>query len=216
MKYNFEVRSIAQQNELIEDKHQKFLSCIERCPPPWAPVERPSLPPIGGQLSCSLKASKIFGKGLRGDVVYQFRRPFLDEASQDDYINISFNPKKIDYRVLTSEVLTQYVTGFDAYYAEISDDEFIFLDFEAKRQARFDKRRSIFRLHPVTFVSNSLCLSAFSRPASDVAELLRDDVASLHITSEGLTIVLCEEPISTAEMNDLSWSVTNRLRARLG
>lgn len=211
MRYDFEVRSVAQQGQSIEEKHCQFLLGLEGVPAPWG-VERPlEAPDPGSGLSASLKVATMLGAGLRGDLVYQFRRPFRDDASQDDYLNITFNPEKIDYVALVTTVFPRYVGAFDAYYAEISDDEFTFMDHDQRRTLGIDKRHAIFRLPPVCYLHRDLCARALDMTPAQIVHRLQGSVAHLQETATGVIIALTDRPLPTMEMDALCWEAKFRL-----
>jgi hypothetical protein len=205
MKYNWEIRAVADQSQTIEDKHESFLNGLDGLPEPWAVSQRLPAPDPGGGLSGSLKVAKLLGKGLRGDLVYQFRRPFRDEASQDDYLNVVFNPTKINYKQLVSSVFLKYVGAFGGYYAEIADDEFIFMDYEARRQHGVDKRHGIYRLAPVAYIGQELCRRAFGITPEQVVDRLQGSVEEVRLALDGVFIVLTSEPLPAAQVDDLCW-----------
>ena len=209
MKYNLEIRAIARQEQSIEDKHQSFLGALDGLPTPWGLVQPVPAPDPGSGLSASLKVAKLLGKGLRGDLVYQFRRPFRDEASQDDYINVTFDPERIDYKQLVANIFLRYVSAFGGYYADISDDEFIFMDYDKRRELRIDKRHNIYRISPVSYLSKELCLKALGLTPDQVVERLQGKVEAVRTALDGVLIVLTSKALPTAEMDEICWKVRN-------
>jgi len=207
MKYNLEIRAIARQEQSIEEKHQFFLGGLDSLPPPWGLVQQLPAPDPGGGLSASLKVAKLLGKGLRGDLVYQFRRPFRDDASQDDFINIVFDPEKVDYQQLVATIFLRYVSAFGGYYAEISDDEFIFMDYDKRRELRSDKRHGIYRIPPVSYLSQNLCLKSLGLTPNQVVERLQGKVEDVRTALDGVLIVLTSKALPTAEMDEICWKV---------
>lgn len=204
MRYNFEVRSIAQEAQPIEEKHESFLDGLAGVPAPWGVAQRLPAPELGSEDLCgSLRIGKLLGKGLRGDLVYQFRYPFHDGASDDDWLNIEFNPKKVNYRELIDSVVLKYVSAFDAYYAEIADDEFIFMDFEECRG--IDKRHNLYRLPPVSYMRDDFCQRAFGVPPSILAQRVAGHVEEVRLVLGGIFIVLTTEVLPTEQMDRLCW-----------
>lgn len=214
MKYNLEVRAVALQSQSIEEKHDAFLFGLDELPSPWGVSHPLPAPDPGSGLSAALKVAKLFGKGLRGDVVYQFRRPFRNEASQDDYVNVVFDPKKVDYQALVSKVFLQYVDAFDGYYADISDDAFIFMDHEQRRLLGVDKRRAIYRLPPVCYMHKDLCLQAIGLSPAEVVWRLRGKVEDVKEVLDGVFIVLMSEALPTAEMDAICWQAKSYLQVQ--
>jgi len=208
MKYQLKVNSIALQAQSIEWKHQKFLAGLEGLPAPWGVRESVSAPDPGTELIAVLNVAKLLGKGLRGELVYQFRRQFSDESSQDDWINIIFNPGKIDYHALIYDAFLIYVSAFSAYYAEISDEEFIFMDFEHRK---YNRRHAIYRIPPVCYMNKDFCARAFDLSPAQIVEKLRGTVEEVREVQNGVFIVLTSKVLPTAEMDVLCWQAKNQL-----
>jgi hypothetical protein len=168
-------------------------------------------PAPGSALSATLKASDLLGKGPRGGVVYQFRRPFRDEASQDDWIDISFNPARIDYDALIGQVFLDYAAAFDAYYADISDDEFIYMDFDRQKEIGRDKRHGLFRLSPITYMRQDFCRRALGLSPAQVVERLKGGVEVAREALDGVFIVLTSQVLATEQMDTICWEAKSRL-----
>lgn len=211
MKYNLEIRAVALQSQSIEEKHNAFLSGLVGIPAPWGIDQVRPAPDPGSGLSATLKVAKLFGKGLRGDLVYQFRRPFRDDASQDDYLNMVFDPGKVNYQELVYTVLLRYVVAFGGYYAEISDDEFIFMDFDQRRQMGVDKRHAVYRIPPVCYLHRDLCIRALGMSPEKVVAQLKGKVEDVQEIHDGVFIVLTSKVLPTAEMDTLCWEAKSYL-----
>jgi hypothetical protein len=211
MKYNFEVRSIARQTQSIVEKHDSFVRGAQHLPLPWQPSADRAAPEPGAALSGILKVSELLGKGLGGQVVYQFRRPFRDEASQDDWIDISFNPARIDYRQLVDQTFLDYAAAFDAYYADIADDEFIYMDFDRVRELGIDKRQSLYRLSPVSYLRRDFCQQALGMSPARIVERLQGKIEVARETLDGVFLVLTSGILPADEMDTICWRAKNWL-----
>jgi len=208
MRYQLKVNAIALQAQSIEWKHQKLLAGLEGLPAPWGVRGSVSSPDPGTELIAVLKVAKFLGKGLRGELVYQLRRHFFDESSQDDWITIIFNPKKIDYHTLVHNAFLIYASAFNGYYAEISDEEFIFMDFEHRR---YNRRHAIYRIPPVCYMNNDFCARAFDLSPAQIVEKLHGKVEEVREVQNGVFIVLTSKVLPTAEMDALCWHAKNQL-----
>jgi hypothetical protein len=211
MKYNFEVRSIAREAQSIVEKHDIFVRHTQHLPSPWKTSLDRAAPEPGAALSGALKVSDLFGKGLAGRVVYQFRRPFRDDSSQDDWIDVSFNPAKIDYRQLIDQVFLDCAAAFDAYYADIADDEFIYMDFDRLRELGIDRRQGLYRLPPVSYLRLDFCQQALGLSPAGIVERLQGKVEVVREALDGVFIVLTSEILPTDEMDAACWRVKNLL-----
>jgi len=211
MKYNLELRSIAQEGDSILDKHSRFLQGLGGLSGAWGLRNSTPAPDPGSALSAHLKLSKMVGQEIKGDVVYQFRRPFSNEASNDDWVSSSFNPAKVNLEEITYVVLPRYIAAFEAYYAEISDDEFIFLDYPERSRRKIETRDTLFRLPPVAFLDAGLCSRALNKTVGEVVERLAGKVERAEELHGGAFIVLSSRPLPTDVMDKLCWSARSLL-----
>ena len=211
MKYNLEIRAEANTNQTIQSKHANFIEQLSQMPTPWKPASEVHAPDPKGQLSCSVSVSKLLGKPLKGMFVYQFRRPFKATAADDDWIDISFNPEKIDYRTLIETVIVSYVDAFGAYRADLDDDEFIYEEYDQRRERRIDKRTSVFSLSAATYMSNAFCRRALGVDADRVFSTLHGHVSRVQLTENGILIVLTENPLPIHELREIRARATNLL-----
>jgi hypothetical protein len=206
MKYDFDIRAIAFENQTIEDKHTIFLDKLAKLGRPWGLVDEPlKVPDCGSELVAMPNVSKVLNKvkGVGGWFMYHFRRPFDDSSSYDDKIMLSFNPAKIDYRSLIDDALLSYVAAFDAYYAEIADQEFLHIDFEESRKV--NSRYHLYRLQPVSYLRRDYCDRALKLSPAQIVARLNGQVARVEEALGGVFIVLTYDPLSTDEMNNLCW-----------
>lgn len=211
MRFNMEMRSIALEEQSIVEKHAQFISNLQGVPEPWGIRQQVAAPEPGSGLSASIKVSKILGNGLKGDLVYQLRRPFRDEAAHDDWMNVSFDPTRINYEELVYSVFPKYVSAFGAYYGEISDDEFIFMDHAARSRLKVDKRNALYRIAPVTFWDASFCRRAMRMDVETVEARLSGKVEKVSRLGSGILIVLSSQILPTEAMDKLCWSAKQLL-----
>jgi hypothetical protein len=153
MKYILKVCALPVATQVIEEKHAQFISAIRDLPPPWGAVAQVSPPPIGANLGVMLGVRKFLGKGLSGDAMYSLRGWDADRAVADDCVHITFNPKKINYEELVNFVLPAYVKAFDAYRADIFDEEFIYQDADEIRRLKINGRHGRYRVSPASLMN---------------------------------------------------------------
>ncbi|MDC6171350.1 hypothetical protein [Paucibacter sp. XJ19-41] len=211
MKYYLEARSIPCKQQSIEDKHQAFFSGILDLPSPWGSKSIPKLPPIGGNLSVGVGAKEFAGPGLKGSVHYSFRGLDADSAYADDFINLAFNPRKIDYQQLVEQIFIKYVQAMNAYFAEISDDEFIFQDYDERKRLKIDARHGLYRIPAVLYARDDFCRRALGLGAAEVQARLNDRVATSELIQGGVLIVLSRDVLTAPEMDALSTKAKSAL-----
>lgn len=206
MKFSIELRARASQNMSIEEKHRLFVQSLVQVPNPWG-INKDNLPPIpdaGSELVASFNLGDYLGKVANGHVYYQFRRTFRDEAGHDDFLDLTFNPNKTDFRTLAYEVFPEYVAAFEPYLGTIANDEFSQMDYEVLCAMRYDARRMVFRISQVAFFDAVLCLRAFKLSPEIVAEKLKGVVEHTRLMSKGILIIGSSIPLNLLEADRLS------------
>ena len=206
MKFSIELRARASQVQSIEQKHDLFVQRLAEVPPPWG-LDKTRLPPApdaGSQLVASFNLGTFLGKMAKGHVFYQFRRTFRDAASDDDFIDLTFNATKIDFRTLACDVFPRYIAAFEPYVGAIAHDDFSIKDYDALRTLRFDARHIVYRISQVSFFDALLCERAFQLSPEKVAEKLNGVVEHTQLISGGILIIGSSRPLSLEDADRLS------------
>lgn len=199
MKYELLLRSRASREESIPAKHERLLAGMREIAPPWGlgGTTGPSAPDPGGELIAQARLTPFLGRGIRGEVVYQFRRDFRDEGSADDFLSLTFNPEKVNYAAFVDEALPKYLSAFDAYRGELGDAKFTHLDFDAARKVDF--RHGVFRVYPVSYYDKQLCLRAFELEPDEIVARLADTCERVTRHGDGVLVVVSTKPLSLTE-----------------
>jgi hypothetical protein len=181
-----------------------LLEGLRAIPKPWglAGEPGPKAPDPGRELIASVSLTGHLGKGIRGEVVYQFRRPFRDEGAADDFLSLSFNPERVLYQVLADHVFDQYVTTFGAYRGEVGDVAFTHKDCDAARNVDF--RNGVFRINPISFFDPLLCRRAFRLEPEDVASRLMGLCERVSLENDGVLIVATRQALKYEDADRLS------------
>lgn len=212
MKYEVLLRSRALRDESIPAKHERLLAGLRQIAPPWGlgDAAGPPAPDPGSELIAQVKLTPFLGKGIRGEVVYQFRRDFRDEGSADDFLSLTFNPEKVDYAAFVDGAFPKYLSALDAYRGELGDAEFTHLDFDAARKVDF--RRGVFRIHPVSYYDKQLCLRAFELEPDEIVARLVDRCERVTRHGDGVLVVLSTKPLSLADADQETRAMRQLLR----
>lgn len=205
LKYDLKVNSIALEKQSIDSKHKEFVEKMIKVNGVWGGKFSPPAPDAGRELFALIKWSEIFGKdiGLVGDIMYQYRRKFGNDSWHDDRIFLSFNPNKIDYRSLIDDAFPIYASNFDGYFAQITDQEFLYLDYEKSRG--IGGRGGLYRLPPVSFMRQDFCERAFNMTPAKIVDKLNGRVEMVREIFDGVQIVLTYNALPTGEMDVLCW-----------
>lgn len=204
MKFDIEVRSAPQEREGISEKHAQFLQLIGDLAAPWGAEASPSLPATGAAFGVGLPASKVFGKGVRGDIYYRRRAGLRDSASSDDFLCLSVDPRRVDFRYLIDTALLAYVRAFGAYFATILDEQFTLLDYEERRLTGPDQRHSMYRVPMAAFLSSDFSERAFKLNPQAVVDRLSGLCVRCELTDGGVFFVLTYDILDAGEFARLS------------
>jgi hypothetical protein len=213
MKFCLELRARASENVSIEQKHSCFVQRLLQVAPPWGLNNNnlPASPSPGSKLIASFNLGNCLGKVAKGNVYYQFRRPFRDEACHDDFLDLTFNVKKIDFRLLAYEVFPHYIAAFDPYLGLIQHDEFSYQDFEVLNAMRYNPRRMVYRVAQVAFFDTLLCNAAFGLAPEAVAGRLKKAVEHTQLLPSGVLVIGSSNPLDFADADRLSREVRQLL-----
>lgn len=213
LKYDLIVRSIAFESQSIEAKQSQFIERLTDLPPPWGPSSQCTAPDPGRDLSAIINWARLFGtgNGIGGNILYQFRRKFEDKATYDDKIMLSFNPRAIDFRDLIDVALPRYIEAFDGYFAEVTNQDFLYIDFDAMRG--IDRRHDFYRVQPISFMRVDFCDRVLKLTPRQIVERLSGKVAVARELLDGVMIVLTYDILPTEEMDRLCWKAKAELES---
>jgi hypothetical protein len=196
MKCIFEVNSRPKLSESAESKHDKLIKLLKEIGQPWGlppDIEVP-FPGFKGEFTATSSLSKFLGNGIKMTVFYRFRNKLQDEQTNDDRIYIEFNTKKVDYEHLVTKVFAEVIKGFNAYTADVFDQQLIFKDHAEKRFA--NRRKVINRVYPVSFYDAELCKVFFKRYPKELVESLDGQFYKAEVFNDGLLIIADTVPYS--------------------
>jgi hypothetical protein len=213
MKYELLIRSRALASESIATKHRHFMEYLSRLEPPWrVDLQRaPSAPDPGAELIAEADLSALFTPKVEAQVVYQFRRPFRDEAAADDSFSLSFDPTKVDFQSLATTGFAAYVEAFNGYRGEMGDTELSYSDFDKAQDV--DDRSGVYRVYPISFFDEQLCLRAFKLSPADVVQRLTAICEVARVVSDGALIIGSSRVLTFVEAEPLSTRLTRILKA---
>ena len=176
---------------------------------PWGigGADIPEPPDPGSNLGAGISISKLLGKGISGRVYYVYRRELEDLGMHDDFLDMSFNPEKVDYKQLVCEVLPTIIIAFNAYFVEVGDTEFCHVDFDAESAAGGDSRSRVYRIRPVFFLDNILCDRAFGLQPDVIARRIENYVEKVMFINNGIYTVANSQPLRFEEADKLCWEL---------
>lgn len=215
LRYSLELRARATPDTTIEKKHASFIEALRNVRGTWGIADReaPETPILrGDDLSASVKLTHSLPEWAKGHVLYSFRgKQYLrDAAVCDDFVDIIFNPLKVDYADLVRHAISDYIGAFGAYLAQIGPDYFVASDVETV--GVLDARWKLFRIYPVCFFDAILCKRALRLTPNEVADRVDGVASSVQLTHGGVLLVASDQVLSIADAEQLNV----RFRALLG
>jgi hypothetical protein len=196
MKCIFEVNSRPILSESAESKHDNLIKLLKEIGLPWGlhPDIDVPFPGFKGEFTATSTLTKFLGNGIKMSVFYRFRNNLQDEQTNDDRIYIEFNSKRVDYEHLLTKVFPEVIKGFNAYTADIFDQQLIFKDHEEKRFA--NRRKVINRVYPVSYYDTELCKVFFKRYPKELVKSLQEHHYKAEVFNDGLLIIAGTMPYS--------------------
>jgi hypothetical protein len=214
MKFSLIIRSRVDSQQSIPNKHAVLVKRYFESGTMW-PFSEVITPPteIGHKLVVVTKLKKCLENGFVGQICYPFRDPNAsDKASNDDFICIDFNPLKIDYELIVSDVFPRLVAAFDGYRGQIIDTKIYSLDFEKKQT--IDDRHGVYRILPVAFYDRQLCVRGFNLSPEEITKRLSGRVESAKLFNDGVLLIERSRPFTLEEADFIDNSIRTILNAK--
>jgi hypothetical protein len=217
MKYQLMLRSRPDLEETITRKHDRFIRALARIKGDWGlPAgNRPKVREPGpkDEFVIAVKLTGCLGKGIAGAISYQIRQGlvyyrqhygehYIDQGKYDDYIQLEFDPYKVDYQALVGNAFLKYVAAFRPYQGKIEDEDFIPLDFEAWR--KLPPRGGVHRISPVNYFDRELCRRAFRLTPEEVVSRLLGQAERASVESDGAFILASSRIRTLPEADDIN------------
>lgn len=199
MKYFIELISKIDFETTLEDKHSKLNSGLRTIPEPWGIGNNElSLPNFGKQLSAVINFTKFLKKGIKGEIIYHYRGN--TSIDKDDRIYLKFDPSKIDFLELTSNVFKQYISFFDPTEAQIFNEDVIYFDYDNRHNYDLN---SYIRFCQVFYWDQSFCQNEIGLPVSELKEKITDHVESVELFRNGIYVIVNSKILTLDESNEV-------------
>jgi hypothetical protein len=132
-----------------------------------------------------------------------------DNSSDDDHMQVEFNPLKVDFKELVNHIFKRYIDFFGAYTASIFNEELIYVDFEKSRNKNL--RETIYRFYPVSFLDEELCMRALKLTPKQVSQRLGGHVESVELFGNGVIIIGSSKPLTAQESDEIDSEIRKLL-----
>ncbi|WP_434644478.1 hypothetical protein [Achromobacter piechaudii] len=158
--------------------------------------------------SAATNLSMCFRSGIRGSIVYRSRIPGMvaDKGTSDDFIALELDLEEVDYFWFATQVFPEIVKIFGAYRSSIVTDLDREIDdfdeiVKLSRSTGLDLmgRDGIFRIDPVNYFDDILCMRAFGIGSREVAARLAGQVDIVEEIGSGVFFVVGSTPVSGDE-----------------
>lgn len=211
MRYLVEVRSAAKLHEERKAKLARFVAEVGKLAPPWGGIGSEIDLDESGDFVAYASAASLFPV-TEGDITLVDRTYLKDSAEFDDVVGFSIDPIEMDFRTFAYDVFPRLMSAFDGYYGEIADEQFIMTDLERRRALQIDARFSIYRLAPVTLISEQLCRRAFGMTPSEVVQRLSGAVEHVSLNDSGVFLIQNSKPLSFDEADRITLATKSLLK----
>lgn len=211
MKYVVRVQARPDETLSPEEVHNRLIRCFRQLQSPWSISGESSVPRFGpNAFTAQVPLTKLLGEGVRGFANYRMRSGLRDDSNCDDFLDLEFNPAKVDLEYVVEIVLPQLAEALDAYLGYVGDQEFSHIDFDKSRGV--NRRKEIVRLYPATYLDNQLCQTAFALSAAEAADRLHGTAELIQVRDRGLLIVASRQVVSLADAERIHQSLAAVLR----
>jgi hypothetical protein len=199
MKLIFEL--VAKPEELVsaESKHNSVIEGLKKISKPWGIDDNEyPFPGFGTDITSVFRLSKYLGSGIKGDIIYSYRRNPAPE--NDDRISIKFNSEKINYKELIDTVFKKYINCFTPYEASIFNVEIVYYFFE--NRDKYDLSR-YFRFSPVFFWNSEYCNNKLGISLTELKNKLVQHVELVELYKDGIFVIASSKQLTLNESNEL-------------
>lgn len=209
MKYVMRLRARPDELTIVE-KHERLVSELAKLNGAFGlrSSDFPT-PDCGQELSARFELGKQLARGIKGFVSYRFRGGLEDQGDHDDLLDLEFDPRKIDYGLLLSEVFPCYVRAFQPYFGFIGDEEFTYVDFDRSRNT--NSRYELIRFYPTAYYNNWFCANALRLSAEELMRRVADLAVRSEIFGDGVLIVGTDSPIELNRAEEFNNAMRKRL-----
>ena len=215
MKYQIMIRSIPV--ETISEVHHRLIVAMNDTPKPWGfgGSGGPPVPDCGWEQLTESKLFNYLGPGFRGShIIYRHRGCKGDHPMYDDFMVLEFNPIKQQYGEMLKVVLPHYISAFHAYLAFVQDVEWILVDREEKLKHAPNSRYSVYRICPVHYFGELLCLRAFRKSPTEMIRMLSRECEHVEPLCGGVFLVATSKVVGLDEANQINKKLWNILKAK--
>lgn len=207
-------RRRAQAGESVPDLNRTLLTSLSIIQGLWkeGALTRHAMFDAGQGESAGVDLSPCLVHGLRGAVSYASRIPgaVVDRAIADDVLVLQIDPETVDFRSLCRQTFARLVEAFLPYRAAVITDSDLDLDDfeaiaqEAQRTGRdIDGRDTVYRIHPVNYFDDVMCVRAFGIDAAELVARLQGKIELAQSICSGALLVVVDEPVQDEQLASL-------------
>lgn len=200
MKFIFELVSRSTDEPNVEQKHKKVVEGLLQIERPWGlEPGNYSFPEFGKGITSVFQLNRLLGDGIKGDVMYSFRRHLSPE--DDDRVYLEFNPKKVNCQILCKQIFEKYVSIFSPYMASVFNEDVTHYDYE--NRGKYDLKK-FFRFNPIFFIDEQYCLEKIGMSLAAFKMKIANEVEHVELSNNGIIVVVNSRILNLDESNDLN------------
>jgi hypothetical protein len=205
--------------EQITERHEQILGDLKRIDWLWKnDLVDVALSSQGESAACDL--TPFLRDGITGALQYsaRFERGMYDKAMFDDIMTFRLEESKLRYNEFCPQVFSNFIDAFNPYRAAIVmdldldlDDWDSIVELAQRDGIDADGRDTVFRINPVNFFDEQLCKRAFQLNSQQVVNRLHGHVQEASIVHGGAFIIVTNDLVDRANLNDLHRHVAGLL-----
>ena len=165
VKYILMADSRIDESEAMESKHLKVINFLMGINNDWGldNMKEYQEPKFGTGLIASFSLYKKMGKGIKGNIMYGYRRLITDHHSCDDRLWIEFIPTQSPFKLLIDSVVRKYIKGFKAYILSIYPESLIYTENNIPQYIRnkLNFRKDLEFFYPFQYMDDILIGNVF-------------------------------------------------------
>lgn len=205
------MRFVPNEDESLAKRHSRIVEILRDIGPPLGlnGDEQPLPPDFGTELIAECRLDPQLAVGVRGSIVYRYRRGLREASMYDDYLRLLLQPNRIDFRRATVEDFPRLIEKLEPYLAYIGPESLALADFDILR--RFDSRRALHRFYPATFVSAELSKKALRLSPGELVSQLESTCEVARQVGEGALLIFSSSAVDLDFANKINEKIWREL-----
>jgi|GEM_PF-5937226 len=216
MRHTIHARALALSDEDIATVHARLFEHLHSFSKMCSYGVIPPAPRITGGNSTAIGSLKGFlPKGMKGHVVYMFRRDAeITSWSGDDWIQIEFRPSDQLCRDIVDDFVPHLIQAMNPYMVAVGDEKFDKPVISPEGTIKVGGPRACgCKLHPVFYLAEWRLKQLYKTTIEEAVRVLRPLVQRISIIEDGIYVAAAEGLVSFEEAREKVIQIEKSLEA---